>query len=65
MDPNRDFREFSESFFDRDVRFLIGGGYARAAFGHPRWTNVCGYSLGDRSDGDGGSSTGHGTRRVA
>jgi len=36
MDPNRDVRERSPSFADRDVRFPIVGGYVRAASGHPR-----------------------------
>lgn len=35
LDP--DFIEFIESCLDRDVRFLIVGGYALAAHGHPRF----------------------------
>lgn len=38
MNLNRDFKEFVESFIERDVRFLIVGGYAVAAHGHPRYT---------------------------
>ena len=38
MDLNRDFREFLRSFVQHDVRFLIIGGYALAAHGHPRYT---------------------------
>ena len=38
MDLNRDFQEFLRSFVQHDVRFLIIGGYALAAHGHPRWT---------------------------
>lgn len=38
MELNRDFSEFIESFVARDVRFLIVGGYAVAAHGHPRYT---------------------------
>ncbi len=36
LDP--DFREFIECCLARDVRFLIVGGYALAAHGHPRFT---------------------------
>ena len=35
---NRDFKEFVESLASSDVRFLIVGGYALAAHGHPRYT---------------------------
>jgi hypothetical protein len=38
MDLNRDFSEFIACFVARDVRFLIVGGYAVAAHGHPRYT---------------------------
>lgn len=38
MDLNRDFQEFLRSFVQHDVRFLIIGGYALAAHGHPRYT---------------------------
>lgn len=38
MDLNRDFQEFLRSFVQHDVRFLIIGGYAFAAHGHPRYT---------------------------
>ena len=38
MELNRDFREFLQSFVSREVRFLIIGGYALAAHGHPRYT---------------------------
>lgn len=38
MELNRDFSEFIECFVARDVRFLIVGGYAVAAHGHPRYT---------------------------
>ncbi|MFM8974073.1 MAG: DUF6036 family nucleotidyltransferase [Actinomycetota bacterium] len=38
MELNRDFCEFLRSFVNRDVRFLIVGGYALAAHGHPRYT---------------------------
>lgn len=33
-----DFREFFESFADREVRYLVVGGYALAAHGAPRYT---------------------------
>lgn len=38
MQFDRDFREFLECLAARDVRFLIVGGYAVAAHGHPRYT---------------------------
>jgi hypothetical protein len=38
MELNPDFQEFLRSFVDNDVRFLIVGGYALAAHGHPRST---------------------------
>jgi hypothetical protein len=38
MELNPDFQEFLRSFVDHDVRFLIVGGYARTAHGHPRYT---------------------------
>jgi hypothetical protein len=36
LDP--DFSEFIECCVRRDVRFLVVGGYALAAHGHPRFT---------------------------
>lgn len=38
MRLNRDFRELLESFAGRDVRYLVIGGWALAAHGHPRLT---------------------------
>lgn len=38
MELNRDFSEFFEFFIGRDVKFLVVGGYAVAAHGHPRYT---------------------------
>lgn len=38
MKLNQDFKEFVESFIEHDVRFMIVGGYAVAAHGHPRYT---------------------------
>ncbi len=38
MELNPDFQEFLRSFVAHDVRFLIVGGYALAAHGHPRYT---------------------------
>lgn len=35
---DRDFSEFIECFAAHDVRFLVVGGYALAAHGHPRYT---------------------------
>ncbi len=36
MELNRDFSEFIAFFVERDVKFLVVGGYAVAAHGHPR-----------------------------
>lgn len=38
MRLNRDFSEFIACFAAHDVRYLIVGGYALAAHGHPRYT---------------------------
>lgn len=38
MELDRDFSEFIASCVEHDVRFLIVGGYALAAHGHPRFT---------------------------
>lgn len=38
MKLSRDFSEFVTRCVDRDVRFLIVGGFAVAAHGHPRFT---------------------------
>jgi predicted nucleotidyltransferase len=38
MQFDRDFREFLECLAGRDVRYLVVGGYAVAAHGHPRYT---------------------------
>lgn len=38
MQLHRDFREFIACFVANDVRFLVVGGYALAAHGHPRYT---------------------------
>ena len=38
MELNRDFYEFFASLIEHDVRFLVIGGYAMAAHGHPRFT---------------------------
>lgn len=38
MELNRDFSEFIASCAAHDVRFMIVGGYAVAANGHPRFT---------------------------
>lgn len=35
---NRDLREFVQSLNENNVRYLIVGGYAVAAHGHPRYT---------------------------
>ncbi|MGQ0625854.1 MAG: DUF6036 family nucleotidyltransferase [Sporichthyaceae bacterium] len=38
MKLNRDFSEFIAFCIEREVRFLVVGGYALAAHGHPRYT---------------------------
>lgn len=38
MKLNQDFREFLQSLSDNKVRYLVVGGYALAAHGHPRYT---------------------------
>jgi hypothetical protein len=38
MELNRDFSEFFAFFVAREVKFLVVGGYAVAAHGHPRYT---------------------------
>lgn len=38
MELSRDFRELFESLARHDVRYLVIGGYAMAAHGHPRFT---------------------------
>ena len=35
---NQDFKEFIKSLNDKNVRYLIVGGYAVAFHGHPRYT---------------------------
>ena len=35
---NRDFKEFAESLDAQGVEYLVVGGYALAAHGHPRYT---------------------------
>lgn len=35
---NRDFKEFAELLNAHDVEYLVVGGYALAAHGHPRYT---------------------------
>ncbi len=36
--PNRDVKEFAESLNASGVEYLVVGGYALAAHGHPRYT---------------------------
>jgi hypothetical protein len=38
MNLNKDFQEFVKLFVAHEVQFLIVGGYALAAHGHPRYT---------------------------
>ncbi len=38
MEPHEEFREFAESFLSHGVKFMVIGGYAVSAHGHPRYT---------------------------
>jgi hypothetical protein len=38
MEPDQEFREFAELFLSHGVKFMIIGGYAVTAHGHPRYT---------------------------
>lgn len=44
---NHDFQEFVELFVAHEVQFLVVGGYALAAHGHPRYTKVPFISIDD------------------
>jgi hypothetical protein len=43
---NKDFKEFAGLFRSRQVEFLIVGGYALAAYGHPRFTGDLDFWIG-------------------
>ena len=43
---NKDFKEFAALFRSRQVEFLIVGGYALAAYGHPRFTGDLDFWIG-------------------
>ncbi len=38
MEPDQEFREFAESLMSHGLKFMIIGGYAVTAHGHPRYT---------------------------
>ncbi len=38
MEPDEEFKEFAELFLSHGVKFMIIGGYAVTAHGHPRYT---------------------------
>jgi len=38
METHQEFREFAELFLSHGVKFMIVGGYAVTAHGHPRYT---------------------------
>jgi hypothetical protein len=40
---NSDFKEFAELLNSNGVEYLVVGGYALAAHGHPRYTGNIGY----------------------
>ena len=53
MELSHDFSEFIEYFVAREVRFLVVGGYAMAAHGHPRYTkNLDVWVRADRDNGE-------------
>ena len=43
---NQDFKEFAELFNSSRVEYLIVGGYALAAYGHPRYTGDLDFWIG-------------------
>ncbi len=43
---NRDFKEFAESLAAQGVEYLLVGGYALAAHGHPRYTGDIDFWIG-------------------
>lgn len=43
---NQDFKEFAELFNSNRVEYLIVGGYALAAYGHPRYTGDLDFWIG-------------------
>ncbi len=47
---NRDFKEFAELLNARGVEYLVVGGYARAAHGHPRYTGDIDFWIGPTPD---------------
>lgn len=47
---NRDFKEFAESLNARGVEYLVVGGYALAAHGHPRYTGDIDFWVGPSAD---------------
>ncbi len=47
---NRDFKEFAESLNASEVEYLVVGGYALAAHGHPRYTGDIDFWVSDSPD---------------
>ena len=47
---NRDFKEFAELLNARGVEYLVVGGYALAAHGHPRYTGDIDFWVGAQPD---------------
>jgi hypothetical protein len=43
---NKDFKEFAGLFRSRQVEYLIVGGYALVAYGHPRFTGDLDFWIG-------------------
>ena len=46
---NEDFKEFAELLLSNQVNYLIVGGYALAAYGHPRYTGDLDFWVGTDS----------------
>ena len=47
---NKDFKEFAELLNSNQVEYLIVGGYALAAYGHPRYTGDLDFWVGSEHD---------------
>jgi hypothetical protein len=56
LDLDLDLREFIACCVAREVRFLIVGGYALAAHGHPRFTKDLGVWIWSRRGAPGRST---------
>lgn len=46
MEPDQEFREFAKSLMCHGVKFMVIGGYAVTAHGHPRYTGDIDFFVG-------------------